>query len=279
MRRTPVIDLRLGSAVERDDVGRMVYAIVAHLATVTDTQVDLFDALDAACHELAGLCSADHQPTWAFWTDADHFGVAASRAPDRVVGEVAAEFPLAGAVGEVTTTSEVVTWQLGGHTAHSPLPPEPSAANDRVRARDDRDDDQDDDRDDHVIRLRVPAALEHGAAVRAIVRSVVDFRDDDEEARYLIAATEVFTRAVRANRRRADPPPVEVDVIGDPARGGGRLTIADRGDGPMPAVLRPADADPGLAIARSLVPDLSHAPVDGGCVVALPFPPERPPRG
>jgi anti-sigma regulatory factor (Ser/Thr protein kinase) len=251
MRRTPVLDVHLGSTVGRDDVGRVVYAVVAHLATVADAPVDLFDALDAACHELGGMSSDRRQPAWTFWNEGSRFGVAATQASGRDVDE----FPLADALGELTMSGDVLTWQLGGNTDDCPIPPDPTAD------------------DDHVLTLRVPAAFEHAAAVRAVIRSVVDFRDEDEAARYLIAATEIFTNAVRANHRRADPPPIEIDIVGDPSSDGSALTIADRCGGWNPDLLGPVDRESGLAIARAFVPDLAHTSIDGGCSVALPFPP------
>lgn len=258
MCETSVIDLRVGATVRRDDVGRMVYAIVAHLAALADAPIDLFDALDAACHELAGMSTSDQQPAWAFWADGSRFGVAVTPFAGSSIDRTTDRFPLADALGDMSTAGEVVTWQLGGRTVPPPTPPAPVT---------------DDGDDERLVHLRVPAAFEHAAAVRAIVRSVVDFGDEDEEARYLIAVTEIFTNAVRANHRHAEPPPIDIGVVGDPRRDGSALTIADRCGGWDPALLGRVDRESGLAIARAFVPALSHTPIDGGCSIALPFPP------
>jgi hypothetical protein len=264
MHHTSVLDLRLGSTVGRSDVGRVVSAVVAHLATLADTPVDLFDALDAACHELTDVpqdVPIDYQPTWAFWLRPDGFGVAATCA----CGRDPDQLPLARAMGDVSTEGATVWWQVGGSADHTPVPPEPLVD------------------DGRVLTMRVPASFEHAAAVRAMVRSVVDFPDGDEEARYLIAATEIFTNAVRASHRRSDPPPVEIDVVvadlGSPSdsragTGVPALTITDRCGGWDPSSIGPVDRESGLSIARAFVPGLSHTPIEGGCSVALPFPPE-----
>ena len=258
MRETSVIDLRIGRTVRRDDVGRMVYAIVAHLATLADAPIDQFDALDAACDELAGMSTSDHQPAWAFWADGSRFGVAAMPFAEPSTGRTADRFPLADALGDMTMAGGIMTWQLGGNTDRPPTPPGPVT---------------DEGDDARLVHLRVPAEFEHAAAVRAIVRSVVDFSNEDEEARYLIAVTEIFTNAVRANHRRAEPPPIDIGVVGDPQRDGSALTIADQCGGWNPASLGRIDRESGLAIARAFVPALSHTPIDGGCSIALPFPP------
>ncbi|MEZ5258244.1 MAG: ATP-binding protein [Ilumatobacteraceae bacterium] len=261
MQRSSVIDLRPGPWVDRGEVVGMVGAIVAHLATVAGSPVDVFDALDAACHELAnvemgfaGVVAPDvHQPTWSFWGGDDHFGVVTTCAAGRRLEQ----FPLTAALGRVTSDGVVVTWEVGRSSTDHPSPPDPVQA------------------DGRRVRVSVPSAAEHAATVRAVVRSVFDFADDDEQARYLIATTEIFTNAGRATQRRAPRPRIEIDVVVDPGDGSGALTITDQSGGWNPDPTSPLDGESGLAIARAFVPGLTRTRGDGGCVVALPVPPHR----
>lgn len=243
------IDLVVASCVDRDRLSGVLQALIAHVATIDDALIDVFGALDDACYQLVEECvDVAHESSWRFWAGSG-FGLVtdAARVGDRPP-------TLADALGDVTVTGTTLRWTMGA-TRHCAAPrPRPSGATPQA------------------IQLHLPACFGHAAAMRAVVRATMRFADDTNEAVYLIAATEVFTNAVRANHRRAEPPDVVVGLEFDDGRADA-LTIADCCGGWVPGDPDDLEPESGLAIARAFVPGLTHEATPGGCLVRLPLPP------
>lgn len=113
--------------------------------------------------------------------------------------------------------------------------------------------------------LTVPAEAQHASLVRACLRDLVDFPDDDAASSFLIAVTEVFVNAVQASQRQASATPVTVEIWGPPAQ---QVAIVDHAGGIRER--EPSDTlGLGLTVARMFVPTLRIEPHATGTSVVL----------
>ena len=119
-----------------------------------------------------------------------------------------------------------------------------------------------------MMRLTVPAELEHTALVRACLRDAVTFSSSDDESRFLLAVTEIVVNAIEATAQcdGDDPGSVVVTLAGSSPD---VVEVRDEAGGLSAHAPKPGHLGAGLTIAEALVDDV-HLRTDAtGTTVTL----------
>jgi len=122
--------------------------------------------------------------------------------------------------------------------------------------------------------MALPNSLVSIAVARSVVRRVTTFASDDAQSSFLIALTEVVGNAVDEHVRLGSVDPVTMTVSYDDSD---TVSVSDCGQGydAEPASVVPSnpsqESGRGLAIARSMVPEMAIESTGSGTTVTLPL--------
>ena len=122
-----------------------------------------------------------------------------------------------------------------------------------------------------ALSMSIEPDLQWLAAVRMVLRRTLPDLPDDQASLFHGAVTEILVNAIQSHARIGSDEPVTIRLdLGDAPT----ITIVDAGPGFDPEVIdiTPDRTSRGLAIARTVCPDLRIDSSSAGTVVVLPFP-------